>query len=883
MPGTASARKARLSLSADDQLELRARAAVPWRALVAAALLSLALGAALLQGLAGQRSSVAPAGRPHGFSQKGLLSLPVAAQGPVSERLGADNPAYQVSTSKGGFAAASPAQRLRLGFGRSGVSVSSGTTHVGLSLDAVGYGGSLRALGQVTPSVKTNRVFYARSGLSEWYVNGPLGLEQGFSIPRPLSAHPAGAPLTLSMALSGNVNASLAAGDQGITLSDAGRPVLRYRGLSATDASGRPLHSWLQLHGERLLLRVDTHNARYPLRIDPFVQQGEKLTGGGESGKGLFGFGVALSSDGNTALIGGYADDATRGAAWVFTRSGSTWTQQGEKLTGSGETGKGYFGLSVALSSDGNTALIGGPEDNATAGAAWVFTRAESTWTQQGEKLTGSGESEKGLFGVSVALSSDGNTALIGAYNDNKGLGAAWVFTRAESTWTQQGEKHTGSGENGKGFFGTSVALSSDGNTALIGGYNDNKGLGAAWVFTRAESTWTQLGKKLTGSGESGKARFAEGVALSGDGNTALIGGLKDNNGIGAAWVFVNWPTITKLKPNNGPETGGTIVTITGTKFSGATAVEFGSVGATSFTVKSDSSIVAVSPAGTATVDVTVSTPSATSSTTLADQFTYLPPPTVTGVSPSSGPRAGGTSVSVTGTNFTGATTVKFGSANAKSFTVNSESSITAVSPAETAGTVDVTVTTPGGASAASAADQFTYLPLPTVTGVSPKEGSVTGGTSVTITGTNFGGATAVAFGSVSGTSFTVNSESSITAVSPAETAGTVNLTVTTPNGTSAISTADRFKFVPTITGLSPNTGSTGGGTIVTVTGTGFAVGTTATVFKFGTTTAGSVNCESSTECNVISPAHAAGKVYVVATVNKVNSPKTAEALFTYL
>jgi hypothetical protein len=239
--------------------------------------------------------------------------------------------------------------------------------------------------------------------------------------------------------------------------------------------------------------------------------------------------------------------------------------------------------------------------------------------------------------------------------------------------------------------------------------------------------------------------------------------------------------------------------------------------------------------------------------------------------------------VSVTGTNFTGATTVKFGSANAKSFTVNSESSITAVSPAETAGTVDVTVTTPGGASAASAADQFTYLPLPTVTGVSPKEGSVAGGTSVTITGTNFGGATAVAFGSVSGTSFTVNSESSITAVSPAETAGTVNLTVTTPNGTSAISTADRFKFVPTITGLSPNTGSTGGGTIVTVTGTGFAVGTTATVFKFGTTTAGSVNCESSTECNVISPAHAAGKVSVVATVNKVNSPKTAEALFTYL
>ena len=77
---------------------------------------------------------------------------------------------------------------------------------------------------------------------------------------------------------------------------------------------------------------------------------------------------MALSADGNTALIGGYGDDGGKGAAWVFTRSGSAWTQQGAKLTGSGETGNGQFGTSVALSADGNTALIGGPGDNGARG-----------------------------------------------------------------------------------------------------------------------------------------------------------------------------------------------------------------------------------------------------------------------------------------------------------------------------------------------------------------------------------------------------------------------------------------------------------------------------------------------------------------------------------
>jgi hypothetical protein len=275
-----------------------------------------------------------------------------------------------------------------------------------------------------------------------------------------------------------------------------------------------------------------------------WAQQGAKLTGTGEVGEGHFGLGVALSADGNTALIGGPWDNSYAGAAWVFTRSGETWTQQGSKLTGPGQTGGGELGYSVALSADGNTALVGGPRDNGWQGSAWVFTRSGSTWTQQGAKLTGAGEVGEAQFGTSVALSADGNTALIGGPRDNGSDGAAWVFTRSGETWTRQGSKLTGTGG---GFFGKSVALSEDGNTALIGGPISG-GVGAAWVFTRSGSAWAQQGEKIVGdctsscanegTGEGGTGSFGSSVALSGNGETALIGGSGDSEDRGAAWVF---------------------------------------------------------------------------------------------------------------------------------------------------------------------------------------------------------------------------------------------------------------------------------------------------------------------------------------------------------
>jgi IPT/TIG domain/Regulator of chromosome condensation (RCC1) repeat len=167
-------------------------------------------------------------------------------------------------------------------------------------------------------------------------------------------------------------------------------------------------------------------------------------------------------------------------------------------------------------------------------------------------------------------------------------------------------------------------------------------------------------------------------------------------------------------------------------------------------------------------------------------------PPTVLAVSPNKGPKAGGTVVTVTGTEFSHAITVRFG-AESRPFKVNSQSSITVVSPPGS-GTVDVTVTNRVGTSATTPADQFHYAP-PRVKTISPKKGPASGGTAVTITGENFTGASAVEFGANNATGFKVNSDRSITAVSPASTAKIVDVTVTTPSGTSQPTKKDHFKY----------------------------------------------------------------------------------------
>jgi Family of unknown function (DUF6519)/IPT/TIG domain len=336
---------------------------------------------------------------------------------------------------------------------------------------------------------------------------------------------------------------------------------------------------------------------------------------------------------------------------------------------------------------------------------------------------------------------------------------------------------------------------------------------------------------------------------------------------------------VTGISPGLGSTAGGTIVTITGTGFLGATGVDFGSAAATAtMRVVSDTEITVTSPPGSpGTVPVTVINSAGPSSLSPAEAvFDYLSPPTVTGISPARGPATGGTIVTITGTGFLGSVNVQFGTTPAPAVTVNSPTQITATSPSGS-GTAAVTVSNPAGTSTPGSTAQFGYLPA--VTGISPTSGPVTGATLVTITGAGFTGATSVRFGTTSA-AMTFVSDTQITATSPpGASSGAVDITVTTaPTETSATSTADQFTYLPTVTGVSPSRGLTSGGDRVIITGAGLAQ-TTNVHFGTGSATIASV---AANQVVVTNPPGAAGIVNVTVTTPAGTSAIGTADEFTY-
>jgi hypothetical protein len=247
---------------------------------------------------------------------------------------------------------------------------------------------------------------------------------------------------------------------------------------------------------------------------------------------------VALSANGQVAMLGG------PDAAWIFARLGSAWRQQGSKLAPKGSGGAAArFGETVALSADGSTALIGGSGYADNVGAAWVFGRSGHRWQQRGPVLTPRDPDGKPYFGEALALSADGSTALVGGPYDGGsatalGGGAAWAFARLGTAWRQEGAKlePQGSGARKPDSFGSSVALSSDGKTALVGGARATPA-GKAWTFTRAGTGWKQQGTPLEARGGTATA-FGQSVAVSSAGKTDLVGAPEDAGGAGTVWTF---------------------------------------------------------------------------------------------------------------------------------------------------------------------------------------------------------------------------------------------------------------------------------------------------------------------------------------------------------
>ena len=489
---------------------VRGGARAPMRVLVVLALACLTSGVALQEGLGGASQPVSSGVGPHAASREGLLSLPLAAQGPVSAALGGDQPTYRIH----GLTARNPAQLLTARFGRSGVTITTGSARFAISLQAFGRGSALAAVALVSPVASADRVSYSRGALNEWWANGPLGLEQGFDIAR----RPAGSG-ALTLALAAPAGARL---ERGSVLLPGG---LRYTGVHASDAGGRALPAWLQVRSGRILVRVDDRRAIYPVRIDPFVQQAE-LTASDGNAQDVMGRAVATS--GNTIVVGAVnhqvGANAGQGAVYVFTEPSSGWANatQSAELTASNGAANNYLGVSVAIS--GNTIVAGAPGagPHPSQGAAYVFAKPAGEWKDatQTAELIGSDGAEGDATGYeAVAIS--GSTVVMGARSHGSGHGALYVFTEPGGGWAAcplVGGVNT-CGQTAKLTVAAStelgIAVSISENTIAALGQGD-----PAYVFVKPGSAWADATKataELTASSGPIATSGSDQVAISHD------------------------------------------------------------------------------------------------------------------------------------------------------------------------------------------------------------------------------------------------------------------------------------------------------------------------------------------------------------------------------
>ena len=519
------------------------------------ACLLAALGVAVfaVYGCAGSSPSAA-GGRDGIRTSHGFASLPPGARGPVGAALGRAEHTYWLR----GVRAVNPVQRLGAGFTRDGVEVDSGLGRLRLSLAAWGRSGALRSAGAARPRVQANRVTYRRGVLREWYANGPLGLEQGFDLARaPVGGR---GPLTFSLARSGNLSARM---QSGVVVLSGYRVRLRYGGLVAADARGRALRAWLQLSRGRLLVRVDDRGARYPVHIDPFIEQAELTVGDGGAEDRL---GASVAVSGDTVVVGapyhavgGHLD---QGAVYVFVRPAAGWAStsapSAELTVGDGAPDD-VLGSSVGVSGD---TIVAGADQRAVdnkpgQGAAYVFVRPAGGWASTSVPtavLTADNGAALDEFGHAVAIS--GDTIVVGAPQHKPGTvlnqvrrGAAYVFLKPAGGWatTSRPAAELSASEGVAGDkLGSAVGVSGDtvvaGDPARQIGANPDQG--AVYVFVRPVAGWSGFvadPAELTASDGAASDKLGLSVGVSGD---TVVGGAPQhkvgNNGLqGAAYVFV--------------------------------------------------------------------------------------------------------------------------------------------------------------------------------------------------------------------------------------------------------------------------------------------------------------------------------------------------------
>ena len=522
---------------------------------LALAALSVLAAIAVLVGVSGKPHAAAPA---HSSSSQ----VTWAAKGAISSSLGRDQTAFYATHRPGGLVADNATQRLTAQFDRRGVLVRAGTTTFGLQLLAWGTPGHTAPVSPAAPRADANRVTYAHGPVTEWYANGPLGLEQGFDV-RAAPAATTGDRLTLVLGVQGNAR-TRADGHGGLSLTGPDGRRLSYTGLTATDARGHVLGTSLTASEGRAVIHVDTAGAVYPLRIDPFIQVAKFSDPNPANQASLGSFNVDVQ--GTTAVAAVTAPTATTppGAVDVFVATSGRWELGATRVAQLTGTPDEAFGTSVALSADAKTIAVGAP--SATVGmqqgegkvyvfeqpaGGWTGTITTPTATLSGTPVGTAADS----LGKSVSISSDGSLIAAGAPGRasspiNAGVGAVLVFARPAMHWTNQVAPQAtlthllGTTGDQLGF---SVAMSGNGSTIVAGApFGPNLTfLGQAAVFQQPAAGWADNNNPALLGVPTGQANdfFGQAVAISDDAKTIVAGATGVAGGRGAAFVFTLPPT----------------------------------------------------------------------------------------------------------------------------------------------------------------------------------------------------------------------------------------------------------------------------------------------------------------------------------------------------
>ena len=475
---------------------------------------------------------------------------------------------YHINTREGLLSAVNAAQQIHITYACDGVYVTphSGNWTWGLRLVRNNPPHRGHAFPEVCPVSSENRVEYRYDDLTEWYLNGPLGLEQGFTLNAPLSSNQ-GDQTTLEVEFLGDLLLSWSEDSKSLLFAnEQGETVFEYNQLFAQDAHGRTLPAFFQPSctgaKNHISIQVDTTDAIYPIVVDPLARRKNVVSASDAANNDYFGFSVAAA--GNIAVIGAYnaatSAGAGAGAAYIFNWNGTYWEEEAKLTASDGAAGDG-FGYSVAV--DGTTVVIGAPyatiSGKTRAGAAYVFIRDNNVWSLQQKLISNRSDAADDEFGRAVAIDED--TLAVGAPRAGHSdlfQGEVFVFTRSGTSWSRQTTLYTG--QSGDNEFGCSLGLR--GNRLVIGakGYDEPTiAQGVAYVFTRSGTSWYQQAQ-LKLSNAQLEDNFGASVAISPSGNYIIIGApyreTAYGTNAGAAYIYYynssTWIQQAQLLPASG-------------------------------------------------------------------------------------------------------------------------------------------------------------------------------------------------------------------------------------------------------------------------------------------------------------------------------------------